>query len=95
MPTKDQLPKDRLPQVPAALADVSFIAGPSAAAAAALSISQWHELVRSGEAPQPAFRSHRCTRWRLTDVRDWLIQRGQPAADRPTTGPNKAGRRHA
>jgi predicted DNA-binding transcriptional regulator AlpA len=52
-----------------------MIDGPSIAAAAALSLSSWHELVRTGAAPQPAIRRQRCTRWRMADVRAWLIER--------------------
>lgn len=67
--------KTELPTVPAALVDVSMIDAPQCAAAAGISLSQWHELVRTGTAPAPAFREPRCTRWRLADVRAWLIQR--------------------
>lgn len=40
-----------------------------------MSISQWHNLVRSGDAPAPAIRQPRFTRWRIADVRAWLIER--------------------
>ena len=59
---------------PPALADVALIDGPTAAAAACISISAWHELVRKGDAPSPAFRRPRCTRWRLADVKSWLVE---------------------
>lgn len=36
--------------------------------------AMWFKLVRAGEAPQPAFRSHRCTAWRWGDVRAYLRQ---------------------
>lgn len=58
--------------LPAGLADLALVDAKTAAAAASLSLSQWYELVASGQAPQPAFRRPRCTRWRLTDVRSWL-----------------------
>lgn len=29
-------------------------------------------LVREEKIPQPIIRQHRCVRWRLGDVRDWL-----------------------
>jgi predicted DNA-binding transcriptional regulator AlpA len=62
--------------------DVAHIDGPGAAAAACLSISQWHALVREGRAPQPVIRAPRFTRWRLADVRAWLVAReSQSAAD--------------
>ena len=60
---------------PPALADVALIDGPGAAAAACISISQWNALVAAGDAPRPAFRAVRCTRYRLADVRAWLIER--------------------
>lgn len=74
--------KEFLPPVPAALADVALIDGPTAAAAASLGISKWLDLVRCGDAPAPVMRGNRCTRWRLADVRDWLIERAaQPVDD--------------
>jgi predicted DNA-binding transcriptional regulator AlpA len=36
--------------------------------------SKFLEMVKLGEAPQPAFRAPRCTRWRLGDVLAWLDQ---------------------
>lgn len=59
---------------PPALADVALIDGPTAAAAACMSLSAWHELVAAGKAPEPAFRRPRCTRWRLAQVRAWLVE---------------------
>ena len=72
--------KTDLPPVPPALADVAMIDGPSIAAAAAISLSSLHELVRNGNAPQPAIRQSRCTRWRMADVRAWLIERAAQQA---------------
>lgn len=46
-----------------------------------MSLSSWHELVRVGEAPQPVIRAPRCTRWRLADVRQFLIDRAAAGAD--------------
>ncbi len=69
------MPKSDLPPVPPILADVAMIDGPTCAAAAGISISGWHDLVRTGAAPQPVIRRPRCTRWRLADVRAWLIER--------------------
>ncbi|MFT3818300.1 MAG: hypothetical protein QM750_11810 [Rubrivivax sp.] len=67
---------------PPELADVAMIDAPRIVAAACLSLSTWHELVRAGKAPQPAMRLPRCTRWRLADVRAWLIERAaQPVSD--------------
>lgn len=69
--------KTDLPSVPAALADVAMIDGPTCAAAASISLSNYLELVRTKKAPQPAIRQPRCTRWRIADVRAWLIERAQ------------------
>lgn len=33
-----------------------------------MSVSWWHDEVRSGRAPQPAVRMPRCTRWLVDDV---------------------------
>jgi predicted DNA-binding transcriptional regulator AlpA len=81
--TQPRRPTTALPE---SLADVALIDGPTAAAAASISVSQWYDLVRNGAAPQPAFRAPRCTRWRLADVRLWLVQwaereSGSEAAD--------------
>lgn len=65
---------------PESLADVAHIDGPGAAAAGCLSISQWHALVREGRAPQPVIRAPRFTRWRLADVRAWLVARESQSA---------------
>lgn len=64
-----------LPPIPPALADVAMIDGPQCAAAGGISLSSWHELVRLKEAPQPVIRQPRYTRWRLSDIRAWLIER--------------------
>jgi len=80
---------------PPALADVALIDGPTAAAAGCMSLSSWHELVRKGEAPAPVIRQPRCTRYRLADVRAWLIERasrgsGPEAASRVAATASKA-----
>jgi predicted DNA-binding transcriptional regulator AlpA len=67
--------KTHLPPIPAALVDVAHIDGPTCAAAGAISLSTWHDLVRREQAPQPVIRQPRCTRWRLADVRAWLAAR--------------------
>lgn len=61
-------------QIPAELQDVALIDASTSANAAGLSVSHWHNLVRLGQAPAPALRAHRFTRWRLKDVRAWLEQ---------------------
>lgn len=72
--------KAHLPPVLPALADVALIDGPAAASAGSMSLSQWHDLVRRNEAPQPVVRESRCTRWRLIDVRAWLVSRAAQTA---------------
>jgi len=73
-PTK-QTPFSRKSDYPAGLDDVALINGRTCAAAGDMSISQWHAEVASGDAPQPAIRQPRYTRWLLSDVRTWLVQR--------------------
>lgn len=63
MPSKTVIPTT-LP----ALSSVALIDAPTCAAAGGMSISWWHEEVRTGRAPAPAVRQPRCTRWRLADV---------------------------
>lgn len=65
---------------PALLADVALIDGPGAAAGACMSIAQFLELVRTGRAPQPVIKQPRFTRWRLADVRQWLIDSARGVA---------------
>ena len=67
--------KTNLPPIPAALADVALIDGPACAASGGMSLSSWHELVRLKLAPQPVIRQSRCTRWRMSDIRQYLIER--------------------
>ncbi len=66
---------------PAALSNVALITGNGAAAAASISISYFHDLVRQGLAPQPVIRAPRCNRWRLADVRHWLLNFAQPSPE--------------
>jgi predicted DNA-binding transcriptional regulator AlpA len=60
--------KTQFTEVPASLAAVALIDAPTAAAAGQMSVSWWHDKVRTGEAPAPVIREPRCTRWRLSDV---------------------------
>ncbi|MCG3189300.1 MAG: hypothetical protein LKCHEGNO_01620 [Burkholderiaceae bacterium] len=73
--------KTDLPPVPASLADVALVDAPSIAAAAQLSLSAWHALVHDTDAPQPVVRQPRYTRWRLADIRAWLIERAEAGSD--------------
>lgn len=70
---------------PPELADVALIDAPRIAAAACMSLSAWYVLVRRGQAPQPAIRAPRCTRWRLADVRAWLAQRAEQGSSPQAT----------
>jgi hypothetical protein len=82
--------KTDLPPVPAALADVALVDGPTSAASGGESLSTFHDGVRrtargelaEGEVPhpQPVIRRPRFTRWRMVDVREWLIARAAQAA---------------
>ena len=71
--------------IPPELADVALIDGPSIAAAGCMALSVFHDLVRTGDAPQPVLRGPRCTRWRLADAREWLKQRAERGSD-PAAG---------
>lgn len=62
------------PEVPQVLADVSLVSVQQIAAAASMSVSLVLDLVRKGQAPQPAIRSIRFTRWRAADIRAWLAE---------------------
>jgi hypothetical protein len=75
------------PPIPllASFADVALIDASACAAVGDMSVSWWHEEVRAGRAPQPAIRKPRCTRWRLTQVRDfWAKLPSSAAADTKT-----------
>ena len=76
----------KMASIPSALVDVAFIDSASIIAAAAISKSTWLELVRNGKAPQPVIRGPRCTRWKLSDIRDWLRQRAERGAAAEGTG---------
>lgn len=65
--------KTELPPIPAALADVALIEDTVCAATMGASVSHWRDLVLRGIAPAPAIRSGRFTRWRIADVRQFLI----------------------
>lgn len=56
------------PPIPPALVGVALVDASTCAAAGGMSVSWWHEAVRTGRAPTPAVRQPRCTRWRLADV---------------------------
>jgi predicted DNA-binding transcriptional regulator AlpA len=61
------------------LADVAFLDIRDVCAAARMSASWIHDEVRMGRFPQPLRFGPRCSRWRSSDVRDWLISRAASA----------------
>lgn len=58
--------------LPAMLQDVALCTAKEAAASLSVSMTTWHVLVRTGEAPQPVVRRHRYTRWRVKDVCEYI-----------------------
>ena len=79
------LPKRRptvRPPLPSANADVALTDINDVCALVRMSPSWWHDEVKAGRAPQPLRFGPRCTRWKLADVRAWLIERAaQPQAE--------------
>lgn len=75
-------------QVPAGLADVALIDAKACAAAGGMSLTNWYKLVREGLAPKPAVSFNRFARWKLADVRQFLID----LAASPSDGAEVAGR---
>lgn len=67
------------PLVPAALEAVSLIDARAAAAVGSMSVSWWLQKVADNEAPQPAVRAPRCTRWTLPSVRAFWQAFGEQA----------------
>ncbi len=63
--------KTDLPPIPPALSSVALIDAPTCAAAGGMSVSWWHEEVRTGRAPAPVVRQPRLTRWRLSQVSEF------------------------
>lgn len=55
------------------LADLSLMSAAACAAAGAMSISQWNAEVSEGRAPAPAVQKPRFTRWRVCDVKKYLL----------------------
>ena len=71
-------------------ADVALADIKDFAALSRMSESWIHDAVKNGLAPVPVIKQPRCTRWRLADIRAWLIKRAsaaeqdQTVADRVT-----------
>ena len=70
------------PPLPEAHSDVALLDINDVCALVRMSASWWHDAVREGLAPAPLRFGPRCTRWKLADVRAWLIERAaQPQAE--------------
>ena len=67
--------------IPPGFEDVALISAATCAAPGQMSVSWWNEEVRTGRAPQPVIRASRCTRWRLSDVREFWRKRGEQTAE--------------
>ena len=76
--------------LPADVADVALAAADTCAAIGEMSVSWWHEEVRTGRAPKPVIQQPRCTRWRLADVRRFWADRAAQAADDTEAGDRMA-----
>ena len=72
--------------LPADVADVALIAADTCAAIGEVSVSWWHQEVRTGRAPKPAIQQPRFTRWRLADVRRFWAERAALAASDTEVG---------
>lgn len=62
---------------------MALVPAKSAAGVGGMSVSWWLEKVAAKEAPQPAIRAPRCTRWRATDVAEFwrkFAERGSDGA---------------
>lgn len=85
-------PKSAAHPLPADVADVALIAAKTCAAIGAVSVSWWHEQVRTGCAPKPAIRQPRFTRWRLAEVRRFWAERAANASANTAVGEHMAAR---
>jgi predicted DNA-binding transcriptional regulator AlpA len=82
-----------LTAVPSELREVALIDAHTCAATGDMSISWWYDEVRAGRAPQPVIRKPRCTRWRVSEVRDFwagLVEHGIDGADKLAAAATKA-----
>ena len=85
-------PKPAARLLPADVADVALIAADTCAAIGDVSVSWWHEEVRTGRAPKPAIQQPRFTRWRLADARRFWAERVAHAAADTGAGERMAAR---
>jgi hypothetical protein len=81
--------------LPADLADVALIAADTCAAAGEVSVSWWHEEVRTDRAPKPVIQQPRFTRWRLVDVRRFWVERAAQLAANTEAGARMAAQAKA
>ena len=85
-------PKPAARPLPADVADVALIAADTCAAIGDVSVSWWHEAVRTDRAPKPVIQQPRFTRWRLADVRRFWAERAARAATDTAAGERMAAR---
>lgn len=85
-------PKPAARPLPADVADVVLIAADTCAAIGDVSVSWWHEEVRTDRAPKPVIQQPRFTRWRLADVRRFWAERATQAATDTEAGERMAAR---
>ena len=72
--------------LPSELEAVALIEAHTCAAAGSMSLGWWYGEVRAGRAPAPVMRGPRCTRWRLSDVREFWRQRAEQTAESAVAG---------
>ena len=77
MNPKDHSRKNLVRPLPRELADVALIDINDVCGAVRMSASWVHEEVRCGRFPHPLRFGPRCTRWRVSDVRRYLVARAE------------------
>ena len=85
-------PKTAARPLPADVADVALIAADTCAAIGDVSVSWWHEEVRTDRAPKPVIQQPRFTRWRLADVRRFWAERAAHGSADTAAGERMADR---
>ena len=85
-------PKIAARPLPADVAEVALISADTCAAIGEVSVSWWHEEVRTGRAPRPAIQQPRFTRWRLVDVRRFWAERAAHTSANTASGERMAER---
>jgi predicted DNA-binding transcriptional regulator AlpA len=77
--------KTQLPKIPSDAEDVALVDAQVSAAIGGMKMGWWYGKVREGEAPQPVIRAPRCTRWRLSDVREFWRKFAEQGANDTST----------